>query len=155
MSKKKVSLSNRKRLNELQEHAADASKTIAEIRREQLQSMREMHVIPESQLELAIEQMIADVVLELTHQYQGWCQPLDYNRFRYSPNERNKMLLQSLKSYLMEVVDWLISKGIRGEECQEKCQLIVDQIADELRKSGVPIGQLHLRKPKTEAKNVF
>ena len=51
MSKKKY-LADRKRLSELQNHT---KKTMAEVRREQVQSMVEMHMMPEGKLELAIE----------------------------------------------------------------------------------------------------
>ncbi|WP_119343408.1 hypothetical protein [Facilibium subflavum] len=145
MSKKKVTLSNRKRLSDLQE---GASKTTADIRRQQIQSMREMHIMPEGKLDLAVEQMVADVVLELTHSYQQWSLPLDKNRYRYSPNERNKKLINALKSYLTEIADWLMSKGIRGNECLDKCQEITDKVVLELRKSGVAIGTLQLRQSK-------
>jgi hypothetical protein len=142
MSKKKINLADRKRLSELQNHT---KKTMAEVRREQVQSMVEMHMMPEGKLELAIEQMIADVVLDLRHSYEQWSQPLDKNRFCYSPNARNRKLLQLLKNFLNEIEDWLMSKGYRGSDCLEKCQEIVDKISDELRISGVAIGHLQLR----------
>ncbi|MBK2125349.1 hypothetical protein [Fangia hongkongensis] len=142
MSKKKVTLSNRKRLSELQQE--NSVKTVAEVRREQVESMRHMHVMPEGKLELAVEQMISDVVLELSHSYEQWSQPLDQHRYRFSPNERNRKLLSSLKSFLNEIADWLMSKGIRGVECVEMCQQIVDKIALNLRKKGIPIGALQL-----------
>jgi len=142
MSKKKINLADRKRLSELQDHT---KKTMAEVRREQVQSMVEMHMIPEGKLELAIEQMIANVVLDLRHSYEEWSQPLDKNQFCYSPNARNRKLLQLLKNFLNEIEDWLMSKGYRGGDCLEKCQEIVDKISDELRVSGVAIGHLQLR----------
>lgn len=142
MSKKKINLADRKRLSELQDHT---KKTMAEVRREQVQSMVGMHMMPEGKLELAIEQMIADVVLDLRHSYEQWSQPLDKNRFCYSPNARNRKLLQLLKNFLNEIEDWLMSKGYRGSDCLEKCQEIVDKISDELRASGVAIGHLQLR----------
>ena len=100
MSKKKINLADRKRLSELQNHT---KKTMAEVRREQVQSMVEMHMMPEGKLELAIEQMIADVALDLRHSYEQWSQPLDKNRFCYSPNARNRKLLQLLKNFLNEM----------------------------------------------------
>ena len=142
MSKKKVNLADRKRLSELQDNTA---KTMAEVRREQVQSMVEMHMMPEGKLELAVEQMISDVVLDLRHSYEQWSQPLDKNRFCYSPNARNRKLLQLLKNFLNEIVNWLMSKGYRGSDCLDKCQEIVDKISDELRMSGVVIGHLQLR----------
>ena len=145
MSKNKVTLSNRKRLSELQ---SDSVRTLADVRREQIQSMREMHVMPEGKLELAIEQMVTDVVFELSNLYQQWSQPLNYNRFRYSPNERSKKLLTELKVFLNEIADWLVAKGFRGDECKEKCQEIVDRITHGLRIEGVAIGDLYLRAQK-------
>ncbi|WP_116963713.1 hypothetical protein [Fastidiosibacter lacustris] len=147
MSKKKITLSNRKRLSELQTKAV---KTNADVRREQIQSMREMHVMPEGKLELAIEQMVADVVFELNNLYRQWSQPLDYNRYRYSPNERNRKLLNELKVFLNEIADWLMSKGIRGEECRERCQEIVDRISQGLRIEGIPVGHLQLHSEKRQ-----
>ncbi|MDA0911907.1 MAG: hypothetical protein O2809_10215 [Proteobacteria bacterium] len=152
MSKNKVTLSNRKRLSELQNESV---RTIADVRREQIQSMREMHIMPEGKLELAIEQMVTDVVFELSNLYRQWSQPLDFNRFRYSPNERNKKLLSELKMFLNEIADWLVTKGFRGEECKEKCQEIVDRITHGLHVEGIPIGHLYLRAPKGQRKESF
>ncbi|WP_440683318.1 hypothetical protein [Cysteiniphilum halobium] len=152
MSKNKVTLSNRKRLSELQNEPV---RTIADVRREQIQSMREMHIMPEGKLELAIEQVVTDVVFELSNLYRQWSQPLDFNRFRYSPNERNKKLLAELKIFLNEIADWLVTKGFRGEECKEKCQEIVDRITHGLHIEGIPIGHLYLRAPKSQRKESF
>jgi len=61
--------------------------------------MVEMHMTTEGKLESVIEQMIADVVLDLRHSYEDWSQLLNKNRFCYSPNARNRKLLQLLKNF--------------------------------------------------------
>lgn len=141
MSKKKVSLSNRKRLSELQQ--PNEAKTAADVRREQIQSMQQKP-LPEATLDMALERMINDIVLELIHNYEKWSAPLDRNRYRFSPNERRRKLLVALKGFLNEVAGGLASEGIYGNDCLEKCQKVVDRIAYELRKKGVSIGTLQL-----------
>ena len=150
MSKSKVTLPNRKSLSELKNEPAGI---IADVQHNNIQSMRELHIMPEAKLELAIDKMVTYIIFELSNLYRQWSQPLDFNRFRYSPNERNKKLLNELKIHLNEIANWLVTKGFNGEKCKEKCQEIIDRITHGLQIKGLTIGSLYLRVPKKRGFN--
>ncbi|MFZ9036010.1 MAG: hypothetical protein ACO2ZM_07830 [Francisellaceae bacterium] len=142
MTKKKVSLSNRKRLSELQ---AESAGTIADEKRQTIALMSKVDFMPKDKIELTLTQMAADASIELIDVYKKWCEPLNANRFRYSPNERNKRLLQQLKKMVNEVGEWAAGKGVDNGECISYCQQFVDELCEILRSEGIPVGQLHLR----------
>ena len=146
--KHEISLFNRKKLDELQDTVKISGNTRAKLRKEQLRYMCDMHVIPENKLALIMEQMISDITVDLKHSYDEWCQPLDNNRFQYSPNERNVKLLQSLRSVLIDIAQWLSTRGFRKSECCEKCQEISDNVTKNLRQLGIPISNVILRSQK-------
>lgn len=143
--KHKISLSNRKQLEELQEQVKFPGQTRAKIRREQIKYMCDMHIIPESKLALIIEQMTSDITIDLKNSYEEWCQPLDHNRFHYSPNERNEKLLRMLKMILIDIADWLITRGFKKSECCKKCQEISNNVTKNLRELGIPVNNILLR----------
>ena len=148
MAKKKISLSNRKRLSELQE---DEQTTQSVVRQEEIKLMqKEAEQDQKAQsLNQALLAMVDNITHELILSYKGWSQPLNENRYRYSPNERNKKLLHSIKSYLIEVADWLMAKGIYGQDCMVQCQYVADLISKALRSHEIPVGALQLRPSKS------
>lgn len=137
----KFDLSRRQRLSELQ---GVQGKTYAHMRREELLAMKHEVIQSPQELEDMMLSMAEEVIVELTEAYREWSKPFNATRYCYSPNQRNQMLLEQLRAFVVELADWLIQKGFSMVSCRHKCQEVVDYITDVLRSEGIPVGHLVL-----------
>ena len=84
------------------------------------------------------------LVTQLYQEYQQWCEPLNRTRMRYSPNERNRMLVESIRDNVNEYGEYLLEQGYDEATCHTMCLDLVDELAERLRQAGIPLGNLRL-----------
>jgi hypothetical protein len=149
MSKGKVTLSGRPRTKELQEQNQLESSCVADIKKEEILKLQGKVSNSNNVDVLEDKKDLKQIVSNLTEKYQMWAQPVDRNRYRYSPNRRSGMLLSEIRVLLNDMAYKLVSEGCLEVECRKRCQSFLDSLMISLRSAGIPVGNIYLSQKRT------
>jgi|APSaa5957512535_1039671.scaffolds.fasta_scaffold311506_1 hypothetical protein len=145
MSKKKVCLSGRPRTRELQQKNQLNTECVATKKKAEILGLQEADVltlIPDVvEVKMSYTQ---EIIFKLRDKYELWSQPINRNRYRYSPNRRNQMLLSEIGVLLNDVAHKLLEEGYPESDCKYQCQIFLDELTSGLRSEGIPIGNIHI-----------
>ena len=149
MTKEKITLSGRQRTKELR--AASQVDVDRNIQNDSAAYKLQQQAVELQQQQVEIkkeDKYIQEIVTALAKKYEIWSEPLDNWRYKYSPNKRSQLLLNEIRCILNDHAKMLLAEGYQDNTCKNKCLDLLNIISDELRKCGVPIGDLHLTSKK-------
>ena len=153
MSKKKISLAGRPRIKDLRQKTNFDSECVITKKKEEMLQMQETESLPlefaekESlPLEFAEKEIcfVGSVVSKLKEKHDIWSQPLNRNKYRYSPNQCRQMLLNEIQVLMNDVGQDLFAEGFSIDECKRQCQSFSDEVIAGLRGYGIDIGDIYL-----------
>lgn len=136
---KKITLTGRKRTKDLKqsEVTTDAKKAFiqAELKQTQVQP-------PDKSSNTNIALAITNHLLSI---YGHWLEPLDKNRYYFSPNQRKQKLIEHIKLSINDYAAQLLQQGKTLQHCQQEAQELLIEINFLLKANNVKIGQLYLK----------
>ncbi len=147
MTKDRITLSGRRRTKELRQKASNeggdlvGSPDPVQNLKQQAVEMQKQRVERDSG-----QDYIDDIVSTLIKKYEIWSEPLDYYRYKYSPNKRSQLLLNEIRCILNEHAIKLMAEGYQENTCRNKCIDLLNIVSDRLKANNIPIGELHLTK---------
>ena len=142
MSKSKVTLSGRPRTKDLQKQNHLDADCVSDVKKAEILKLQEKS--SKKDYNMLNDKDVRLVVNGLAEKYEMWAQPINRNRFRYSPNRRSQMLLSEIRVLLNDIAHKLVSEGCLEVECRKRCQSFLDAVMIGLRNLGIPIGNIHL-----------
>jgi hypothetical protein len=144
MSKGKVTLSGRPRTKELQKKNQLESSCVADIKKAEILKLQGKESDTKKTSVLGDKKELEQIVSILAEKYRMWAQPVDRNRYRYSPNRRSEMLLSEIRVLLNDMAYKLVSEGCLEVECRKCCQSFLDNLMIGLRAADIPVGNIYL-----------